>query len=157
MQLVHDQLGLVHLIAALISFALGTMVLVVRKGTVFHKRIGYGYVVAMLMVNLTAFMIYRLFGGFGIFHVAAIISLVSVILGMVPIYRKNKDWRIHHFSWMYWSVIGLYAAFASEVLTRVPETPFFGMVGIATGLIMLGGSLVFRKNKEKWRIAFGGR
>ena len=36
-----------------------------------------------------------------------------------------------HFSFMYWSVRGLYAAFAAEVLTRIPEANFFGMVGIS--------------------------
>lgn len=158
MQFTHDTIGGVHLITALLSFVLGTMVLVTKKGTGFHKKTGYAYVIAMLLVNITAFMIYRLFGGFGLFHIAAIVSLASIILGMIPILRKKKkkDWRVHHFSWMYWSVIGLYAAFASEVLTRVPETPFFAMVGVATGVIMLGGSIIFRKNKDKWAKAFGG-
>ena len=31
---------------------------------------------------------------------------------------------MYHFTFMYFSVIGLYAAFASEILTRIPE-PFF--------------------------------
>mgnify|MGYP006270489875 CR=1 FL=1 len=32
---------------------------------------------------------------------------------------------------MYWSVVGLYAAFAAEILTRIPDTPFLNMVGLA--------------------------
>ena len=51
---------------------------------------------------------------------------------------------------MYWSVIGLYAAFAAEVLTRIPDTPFFGMVGVATFGIMLSGGVFFGINKKKW-------
>lgn len=50
---------------------------------------------------------------------------------------------------MYWSVIGLYAAFAAEILTRIPKTPFFGMVGLATGVILLIGWIVLGRNKAK--------
>ena len=51
---------------------------------------------------------------------------------------------------MYWSVVGLYAVFAAGVLTRIPETPFFGMVGIATGTITIIGGIFIRINKAKW-------
>lgn len=55
-----------------------------------------------------------------------------------------------HFSFMYWSVMGLYMAFAAEVLTRVPKTPFFRMVGLATGTIGFGAGWYFYSHKEKW-------
>ena len=97
----------------------------------------------------------ELFEGSMIFHYAAILSLLTLIGGMVPaIRRTNKNWVYQHFSLMYWSVIGLYAAFASEALTRIPETPFFGMVGIATALITLIGALFFIKCKKTWRTQF---
>jgi hypothetical protein len=51
---------------------------------------------------------------------------------------------------MYWSVIGLYAALAAEVLTRIPDTPFFGIVGIATGVITIIGAICLRINRAKW-------
>ena len=109
----------------------------------------------MLILNITAFMTYRLFGTLGIFHYAAILSLLTLVGGMVlAIRRTNKNWIYQHFSLMYWSVIGLYPAFASEALTRIPETPFFGMVGIATALITLIGALFFIKCKKTWRTQF---
>lgn len=38
-------------------------------------------------------MIYRLFGGFGIFHVFAIVSLLTLLAGMYPILtRKGKQY-----------------------------------------------------------------
>lgn len=154
MKLYHDYIGLIHLISACFALIAGTWVLVGRKGSELHKKVGYFYFVNMLILNITAFMIYRLFGGFGIFHIAAIVSLVTVVAGMIPIYFKPKNWIAHHFSWMYWSVMGLYAAFASEILTRVPKSPFFGMVGIATGAIMIIASIIFRKKKNKWMNQF---
>lgn len=157
MKFYHDSIGLIHLISACIALVVGTFVLISQKGTRKHKKVGYIYFASMLILNVTAFMIYRLFGGFGIFHFAAIVSLVTLIAGMLPIYFKSKNWLIQHFSFMYWSVMGLYAAFASEVLTRVPEAPFFGMVGIATGLIMITASIIFRKKKNEWMNQFNTR
>ncbi|MEO0334060.1 MAG: hypothetical protein AAF223_20695 [Bacteroidota bacterium] len=60
----------------------------------------------------------------------------------------------YHFSFMYWSVIGLYTAFASETLTRIPEAPFFGMMGVATFSIMITASWYFRRRKEQWNQQF---
>lgn len=144
--------GLVHFIAAIIALAGGTLVLTLEKGTTQHIYIGYIYAASMVILNGTAFGIYRLFGGFGPFHIAAIISLVTIIGGMIPVLTRKPDgsWLTMHFSFMYWSVIGLYAAFASEILTRIPESPFFGMVGLATAAIMIGGAIFFRRSKEDW-------
>lgn len=154
--LVADEIGLIHLISSCFALLFGTYILVAKKGTKTHVKIGYLYVVSMSILILTAFMIYRLFNGWGIFHYTTLLSLVTLLLGMVPIWRKKpKDkWKFFHFTFMYWSVIGLYAAFAAEVLTRIPEAPFFGMVGIATGVIMLGGGIVFGINKSKWESIF---
>ena len=113
--------------------------------------VGYVYWVSMSMLLTTAFMIYRLFSGFGIFHLAAVLSTITLLGGMIPVLRrKPKHWVFLHFIWMYWSVIGLYAAFASEMLTRIPSTPFFGMVGFATGGIILTGAIIFSKKKKQW-------
>lgn len=148
---VYSPTGLVHLIAATIALITGTLVLTKKKGTTKHKKIGYVYTISMLIVNITAFMIYRLFGGFGIFHIAALISLITLIGGMIPVLlRKPESWLTLHYSFMYWSVMGLYAAFVSEVLTRVPETPFFGMVGLATGVIMFAAGGYFYFGKHRW-------
>ncbi len=155
--LVGDTNGLIHLFSSIIALITGSLILFLKKGTKLHKQIGYAYVVSMVILILTAFMIYRLFGGWGIFHYTTIVSLLTVGLGMIPIWTKrpSKKWKYLHFSFMYWSVMGLYAAFAAEVLTRIPETPFFGVVGIATGIIMLVGGIFFGINKSKWGKLFG--
>jgi uncharacterized membrane protein len=145
-------IGTIHLLSSVISLAAGTVVLILQKGTVLHRKIGYVYATGMLVVNGTALVIYRLFDGFGIFHYAALLSLLTLVGGMVPVLLRKPEnsWLNIHFSFMYWSVMGLYAAFASEVLTRVPETPFFGMVGIATGIIMTAAGVYFYYGKHRW-------
>ncbi|MBN2732018.1 MAG: hypothetical protein JXR26_06295 [Balneolaceae bacterium] len=153
--IVHDWMGLIHLVASITALITGTMGLAMKKGTRMHIKIGYGYATSMVMVVVTAFMIYRLFGGWGIFHWAAVVSGITLAGGMVPaILRKPENWVVMHFSFMYWSVLGLYAAFLSEVLTRVPDQPFFNMVGIGTGVVMAIGGSWFYYRKDYWEQQF---
>ena len=49
---------------------LGGIVVLRRKGTRSHRRIGLAYAAALLLVNATALAIYDLYGRFGPFHVA---------------------------------------------------------------------------------------
>ena len=126
------------------------------KGTKFHIRAGYFYVVNMAVLLITALMIYRLFNGWGVFHYMTILS-ITICNGndnfkyyLIWFKKPISKWKYLHFTFMYWSVIGLYAAFAAEVLTRIPDTPFFGMVGVATFGIMLSGGVFFGINKKKW-------
>ncbi len=147
---VHSDLGLVHLLAALLATVTGSFVLAVRKGTRRHKQVGYIYVFSMAILNITALFIYTLNGRFGIFHVGAILSGLTVLGGMVPVIKKQKGALYRHLAFMYWSVIGLYAAFASETLTRIPDTPFYGMVALATAIIMLFGALAYARLRKNW-------
>lgn len=152
---IHDWVGGLHLLASIIALITGTMILALQKGTDEHIKIGYIYAGSMTVVVITAFMIYRLFGGWGIFHWAALVSGITLAGGMIPaILRKPENWVIAHFSFMYWSVLGLYAAFLSEVLTRVPEQPFFNMVGIGTGVVMAIGGTWFYYRKDYWERQF---
>lgn len=111
-----DQIGLVHLVSGIVAIIFGGVVLVLRKGTALHRKAGYAYVVSMVVLILSSFGIYRLFGKFGIFHVLSLVSTFSLVAGMLPMFKKQRtaaDYETH-FKRMYWSVVGLYAAFAAE-------------------------------------------
>ncbi len=151
-----DTIGLIHLISSCLALLFGTLVLMLQKGTKLHVKAGYLYLVSMGILVLTSFMIYRLFNGWGIFHYSSLLSLLTIGVGMIPIWLKKPvdKWKYLHFSFMFWSVLGLYAAFAAEILTRIPETPFFGMVGIATGGIFLVGGIFFGFKKATWKRVF---
>jgi uncharacterized membrane protein len=161
--LVSGEIGLIHLIVSVFALVFGTWVLAARKGTRRHRRIGYAYAVSMILLLGTAFMIYHLFGRFGVFHVAAIVSAATLLGGMIPvIWRRPKNsWLNLHFSFMYWSVFGLYAAFVAETAVRLPiktafSSPptFFITVAVATLVTMLVGQIIFFKNKKKWQAIF---
>jgi uncharacterized membrane protein len=158
--------GLIHFIASIFALLLGTIVLVLTKGTLKHKIVGRLYTLTMIVVLTTAFMTYRLFGNWGIFHWTAVISSLTLICGLIPILirRPTGNYISLHFSFMYWSIIGVYGAFVSETLVRIPKVVvvsgipnnvFFIMTGIGTSIVIGLGIYFFLKNKSKWEKQFG--
>ncbi len=97
-------LGLFHLIVSCLALIAGTWVITGQKGTAIHKKLGYVYATSMVAVIVTSFMMYRLFGGFGVFHVAAIISAIALLGGMVLVNlpKPEKSCLSLHFGFMYW-------------------------------------------------------
>lgn len=149
----HSTIGLVHLISAFFAMATGAIVLLNTKGNIFHKRVGYVYVASMLVLNITAFMIYHLFGRFGPFHVLAGISLASVASGFVPALfrRRFPNWIYTHYYFMSWSVVGLYAAFWSETFSRtLPMKQFWLVVMVATVVTTIIGAYLIRRNAARF-------
>lgn len=153
--------GLIHFIASMFALLLGTLILVIPKGTSKHKIIGRLYALTMLVVLTTAFMTYRLFGTWGIFHWTAVISSLTLVCGIIPILirRPTNNYISLHFSFMYWSIMGVYGAFVSETLVRMPKVVvesgipnrfFYYMTGIGTAIVMGLGVYFFLKNKSKW-------
>lgn len=158
--------GLIHFIASIFALLFGTLILVLPKGTFKHKIIGRLYSLTMLIVLITAFMTYKLFGRWGIFHWAAIISSLTLIAGLFPVFTKRpkNNYVSLHFSFMYWSVMGVYGAFVTETLVRmpkvviesgIPNSVFYNMTGIGTAVVMGLGAYFFIKLKPKWDIQFG--
>lgn len=152
--IIHSEIGLIHVLFSILSLIAGTCILYMRKGNRIHKQIGYGYAVAMLGVNASAFGLYQLFGSFGPFHVAAIISLLTLLAGMIPVILRVNGWFNLHVAFMYYSVIGLYAAFASEVIVRIPGVAFGPAVGLATAVVMITAMVMFRVLLPRWQKTF---
>jgi len=91
---------------------------------------------------------------------------LTLIGRLFPILTKkpSTNYLSLHFSLMYWSVIGLYGAFAAETLVRmpkiviesgIPNNIFYNMTGIAVGLTRGLGAYFFIKLKPKWDEQFG--
>lgn len=152
MYFVNSLLGWFHLLTALLAMLAGAFVLAAKKGTNRHKQVGYGYVVSMFLVCISAMGIYRLTGTFGIFHVTAIVGFLTLAGGIIPmlITKLERKYKAVHVWFMYYSVLGLYAAFASELIVRIPDKPFYTMVGIATGTIFIGGTFFILKKEKVW-------
>ena len=61
----------------------GAAVLVRPKGTHTHRVIGAVYVSALVLVNVAALSLHRE-STFGVFHVLAVLSLVTIAVGLSP-------------------------------------------------------------------------
>jgi uncharacterized membrane protein len=149
-------LGWVHTSFAVAAIASGAAVLLRRKGTRSHRRLGWVYVASMLTLNGTALLIQRLFGGFGPFHVLALLSLATVAGGVAVALRRRPGWIARHYRWMAGSYVGLLAAAASEAAVRLPGTPFWGAVLLATAAVVGVGVVLIRVRAEAVLAPFGG-
>ena len=130
-------LGITHLVFAISALGSGLLVILLPKGTRIHRTAGHLYFTSMLGLNVTALSIYRLFGGFGPFHVAALLSLGSVLAGMVPVVlrRPRKNWLALHGHFMAWSYVGLLAAAVAETTSRTLDGSFWLIVAVPALLV----------------------
>ncbi len=144
-------IGGIHFGSAILAMILGALVLLKKKGTKFHIQVGYVYAIMMVVLNITALMIYQLFGHFGPFHYAALISLVSLFGGLIPAFLKKpeKTWLEFHYEFMNWSIIGLYAAFWSETFSRFFRfAGFWVLVATGTSMTVAIGVYLLKKRKK---------
>lgn len=144
-----DWLGVLHLAAALVSLASGAVVVWLRKGGRRHIQAGWVYVAAMAVVNVTALAIYDLFGRFGPFHVAALISAVTTVAGVVAARRRLRRWVEVHARLMAWSYVGLVAAAAAETATRYLRFDFGVLVVTATLVVVGVGAMIIERRVPK--------
>ena len=145
-----DWLGLAHTALGFLSLGVAALVLWLPKGTRAHKRAGLAYAACMLGLNASAFGITDLFGGFGPFHVMAVISLATLLLGVASAWRRRPGWVRRHAYFMCWSVVGLVAAAGAEAATRIPGLdaglPFGITAALCSALIIaVGGTLTHRR------------
>ena len=160
-------LGSAHTATAVAAMLIGGLVLLTAKGTARHRWLGWAYVTSMVLLNVSALFIYRLFGRFGPFHAGAVFSLLTVVLGAfaaVQVRRYRAEHRAadraraldRHYMWMTWSYVGLLAAAVSEVATRVPilrpragHGVLFGVtVAVVSLVVFVLGARVIRGRKS---------
>lgn len=114
-------LSFVHTLFGFSSLIFGVFVIAQVKGTKKHRYIGRLYVVSMLLLCATSFGLFNLFGGFGVFHFAALVSLTCIAGGMGAVFFRKKisDWLVWHYQFMSWSFLGLLGATSNEAFVHV--------------------------------------
>lgn len=102
----YEQLAYLHLSLILPAFAIGTLLLLRRKGTTMHRRLGRIYLVLMIATGIvTLFMPAqvgpKVLGHFGFIHAFSVLALYSAPAAFIAIRRGNL--RAHRMN-----MIGLY-------------------------------------------------
>ncbi len=135
-------LGSVHFGTAILAMLAGAAVVISRKGTARHKLLGRIYLALMILMNGTAFLIYELFGRFGVFHWLAVFSLATLLAGYLPAKLRGNRWMFRHAVFMAVSYIGLLAAAVAEVAGRVPSWSFGISVFASAVLVIVIGTCI---------------
>jgi uncharacterized membrane protein len=136
--------GAIHVGSAFAALISGALVLSMKKGTRTHRRMGYAYFISMLVVNVSALLIYELFLRFGPFHVLALFSLASVLAGLVPAWWRAPGWQARHARFVTGSYVGLRAAAVAETSSHFLALPFGPTVIISSTLTIVVGVLWMR-------------
>src|SRR5690606_36944787 len=92
-----------HAGAAIAAFVLGTLVLLMKKGTRLHKAMGRVWVALMVVVALSSFVIteVRMFGPYSLIHALSLFTLVGLVQAVRAI--RRGDVKAHRAA-----MIGLY-------------------------------------------------
>ena len=96
-----------------VALASGALVLARRKGDRLHRLSGRVYAGVMVALCGLAFGLRDstpFFEGVGPFHVAALVSLATVAVGVAAARRRRPDWLAWHLQGMAWSYVGVVMA-----------------------------------------------
>ena len=128
-------LALVHTVLGTAALATGAVVLLRPKGGRSHRVLGRVYAGSMVALCVLSFGLRGTtpaFQGLGPFHVAACVSLVTVLAGGWSAWRRRPGWLPWHYMWMAWSYIGLVMATGGHV--QAPLASTLVEVGLGRGL-----------------------
>ena len=119
---VEQAVAAAHVLAAFSALGAGAAVLLSPKGTHTHRVIGAVYVLALVVVNVAALSLHRE-STFGVFHVLAVASLVTIAVGLSPLLlgRRSPTAIATHAYCMTWSYAGLVAAGCGQLTVAVGQ------------------------------------
>jgi hypothetical protein len=108
--------GTLHSVLAMFCIAIGLVQLLRPKRGAGHRARGYAFVYAMLVADAAAMLIYRFTGQFNLFHAAAILNFVTIVVAIVPLLQSPRpaNWRYRHYYFIAWSYVALIAAAMTE-------------------------------------------
>ncbi len=123
----------IHLITAVIAFALGLVIFLLPKGTSWHKTFGWIWVGLMLLVAISSIFIRLIiqgedtfYEGFSSIHIFTIVTLASLPLALAHIRTGN--------------VQGHRGA----------------MIGLYIGALLIAGAFTFLPGRVMHQMVFGG-
>jgi len=136
--------GLGHFASALLALICGGVVFFQKKGTRAHRIWGRVYGVAMVVLNAAGLNTYGIDGNFGPFHWMALVSLITLSAGLLPVWLRKPQggWLELHAHFISWSYVGLVAAGVSQIATQLSDWPPLLAVGLPSAVVLGGGALL---------------
>lgn len=148
-------LGTLHLVLAITALLTGAAVACRSKGDQRHRTLGYIYSASLLLVNLSALSVYEESGEPGPFHILALVSLVTLISGLIPalLRRPANFWLNFHAYFMSWSYTGLVAAGVAQIATMSVNLPTWFTVGLPSIVVVIIGGILIHTGVPKALLA----
>ena len=117
----------VHAFAATAAFALGVAQFTASKGTLPHRTLGWMWVVLMLVVSASSFMIHgiRMWGPWSPIHLLSVLTPIMLVLGVLA--ARGHRTRAHKIT----------------------------MISIFTGALLLAGLFTLVPGRIMHSVAFG--
>ena len=135
--------GVFHTLACVIALGLGAYLIVGRKGTPRHRRVGDWYVATILFASLTSLTIYTRHA-FTMAHWFAVMAIVTAAGGFAlgRWHGRGGAWKYGHIACMLLSYYVLVGGGVNEVFLRTKSLrPIFfqkpQVVGETHGVVML--------------------
>jgi uncharacterized membrane protein len=136
-----------HVVAAVSALGAGAAALLFPKGTHTHRVIRAVYVLALVLVNAAALSLHRE-NTFGVFHALAVVSLVTLALGLSPFLLGKRSPMViaTHAYCMTWSYAGLVAAGCGQLTVAVTQDAGAWVVPLAIAAVLsISGAVIFRR------------
>jgi len=145
----------IHVAAALVGLLLGPVVLFRRKGDRTHKKLGYIWVVAMLIVATSSWFItsFGIIGPFSPIHGFAILTYWSIWHAMREIRAGNVTAHERALRGLYWNgliIAGVANFIPGRTLNRMvfPDMPGLGWAAIALGAVLILARLSYERRSN---------
>lgn len=144
-------LGTIHVVFAIAALIIGAIVVFRPKGGHIHRILGFFYAIFLLSVNVSALSVYEEAVDMGPFHILAVISLVTLISGFIPVFlrRPVSSWLDLHAYFISWSYVGLVAAGVAQIVTMWSSLPARVTVGLPSILIVIIGGVLIHSRVPK--------
>jgi len=137
----------IHVLAALLSIVLGPVVLYRPRRDRMHRRLGHVWVTAMATVALSAMLIPSFASPFhfGILHGFAVLTCVTLVIGVRSAIRRDIAGHEAAFRSLYWNGLLIAGLFTLLPGRRINEMLFGERAQLGYLVIALGAALLIRR------------
>lgn len=129
----------IHLIAAVLAFAVGAYVLIRRKGDRLHRNLGRIWVALMAITALSSFAIHtiRMIGPFSPIHILSILTLAALVIGVRAARRGDIKRHLNVMRQLYVFALigaGAFTFLPGRLMNRIAfhgDAPLAGYLAVA--------------------------
>jgi uncharacterized membrane protein len=134
-----------HVLAAVTAIVVGAVVLYRPKGVGIHRLVGSAYILSLVVVDIAALAVHRE-ATFGVFHVLAVLSLLTIVVGVLPLVLGSRSPVAvsNHAYCMTWSYAGLIAAGSGQLAAGLLSGQgSWAVPAVISAVLAFSGLLIF--------------